>query len=104
MPDELLHAFRLHGLASGHSPRTIDAREATVHQLARAHDLNTVTTDELVTWIAGQELARSSRATYRAQLRAFFGWMQRTGRRADNPALDLPPSRAPRGVSPGHTV
>lgn len=33
---DLLRAFRLHGIASGHSPRTRDAREATVQRLAAA--------------------------------------------------------------------
>ncbi|MBK9087493.1 MAG: tyrosine-type recombinase/integrase [Sterolibacteriaceae bacterium] len=96
--DDLVAGFRLYGIAAGHSPRTIESRASTVRRLGSAVDPLMVGSEDLVSWLAGLELARSSRATYRAHLRAFFGWLHRTDRRQDNPALDLPSARAPRGV------
>lgn len=95
---DMLKAFRTNGLASSHSGRTIDAREATIRRLGAHHDITTVTEPELIEWLAALDLARSSRATYRAHLRAFFKWLAKTGRRADDPSTDLPSARAPRGV------
>lgn len=94
----MLAAFRLNGMAAGHSTRTMDAREATITRLAAAHDVLTVDAEGLVSWLAGLRLARSSRATYRAHLRAFFAWMHKSGRREDNPAQDVPSAKAPRGI------
>ncbi len=95
---DILAAFRLHGLASGHSDRTIDAREATIHRLGATLDILTADEDALVQWLAGLDLARSSRATYRSHLCAFFKWLRKSGRREDDPSLDLPSARPPRGV------
>lgn len=95
---EMLSAFVTHGVASGHSPLTIKAREATVRRLAEVHDVLTVAGEDLTGWLASLDLARSSRSTYRAHLRAWFRWLHRTNRRGDDPALDLPTIRAPRGV------
>lgn len=95
---QLLSAFTLHGKAAGHSERTVTARLATISRMGEALDARTCTTDDLVGWLAGIELARSSRATYRAHLRAFFAWMEGTGRRSDNPAGKIPSAKAPRGV------
>lgn len=105
---EMLAAFRLHGQSAGHAKRTVDAREATIRRLASAPDiagLSDIDGEELIEWLALQPLARSSRATYRAHLRAFFAWMKKTGRREDDPSLEIPSARVPRGVprpvSPG---
>jgi len=95
---DLLSAFRLNGLAAGHSGRTIDSRDGTIRRMGMALDPLTVDAEGLVDWLAGLDLARSSRATYRAHLRAFFGWLRKTNRRPDNPSLDLPSAKAPRGV------
>ncbi len=96
--DDLATAFRVNGTASGHSQRTMDAREATLRRLAATHDLTRVDRDDLIDWLAALDIAKSSRATYRAHLSVFFSWMQTTGRRSDNPASDLPKVRAGRGV------
>lgn len=96
--DGLLAGFRVHGVAAGHSARTIDAREGTIRRLGASIDLIECDAEQLVAWLASLGLAKSSRATYRAHLRAFFGWLRRTDRRPDNPALDLPSAKAPRGV------
>lgn len=109
---DVLAAFRQHGLAAGHSDRTIDSRESTLRRLARdGVDPLTATRDDLTDWLAdlrdtrsGEPVTRSTRATYRAQLRAFFAWMVDTGRMDEDPAARLPnprPKRAvPRPVTP----
>lgn len=115
LPD-ILRAFRQHGLASGHSPRTIESRAQTIRRLAAAGiDPMTATREELTDWLAdlrdartGEPVVRATKATYRAQLRAFFAWMRDTGRREDDPALKLPnprPSRSvPRPVTPAQVA
>lgn len=95
---EMLAAFRLYGMGSGHSLRTMVERERLVIRLAQVHDLTQVSESELVAWLAGLGLSRSSLSTYRAQLQAFFRWMRKTGRREDNPAADLPMVRSGRGL------
>jgi integrase len=94
----ILETFRLRGIAAGHSPRTIDARRATITRLALSVDVLTVDGEGLEQWLASLGLARSSRATYRAHLRAFFQWLAKSGRRPDDPSADLPSAKAPRGV------
>lgn len=108
---DILAAWRVYGVAAGHSPRTIDSRRGTVERLAREHDVRTVTNEQLIEWMSnlqarnGQPMGKSSRATYRAHLRTFFSWMRRTGRRPDDPADELPALRSLRGlphqVTPG---
>ena len=93
-----LAAFRVHGIASAHSERTIAARESTVTRLAASVDLLAVNEDGLVSWLASLDVKRSSKATYRAHLKAFFRWLAKTKRRPDNPAADLPTVKSPRGI------
>lgn len=95
---QLLSAFVVNGKAAGHSERTITARVATITRLGESVDVLNCTTDDLVTWLAGMDLARSSRSTYRAHLRAFFAWLEDTNRRQDNPALKIPAAKPPRGI------
>lgn len=95
---EVIAAFTLHGQAAGHTERTLTARAATIRRLAVSVDVRTATGEELIEWLAGLPLARSSRATYRAHLRAFFTWLHESGRREDNPALKVPAARVPRNL------
>lgn len=102
---DTLDAWRLRGLAAGHSDRTIDARRATIERLAREGvEPMTAEADDLTAWLAGltdrrgQPVKRSTKATYRAQLRAFYGWLEDTGRREDDPAVKLPTPKTPRGI------
>lgn len=101
---DVLSAWRRHGMASGHSERTITSRIYTIERLARSVDPMTADRDDLTRWLSeltdgrtGAEAKRSSKATYRAQLRAFYGWLLDTGRRHDDPSLRLPRPR----TSPG---
>jgi len=101
---DVLDAWKRHGLASGHSERTITSRAYTIVRLARGLDPMTADRDDLTRWLSeltdgrtGVEAKRSSKATYRAQLRAFYAWLLDTGRRDDDPSLKLPRPR----TSPG---
>lgn len=96
--EDILRAWRQHGLASGHSDRTITSRVYTVRRL-RANGLDPVSADreELTEWMSalvdsrtGLRVEKSTLATYRAQLRAFYQWLQDTGRREDDPTEKLP--------------
>jgi len=95
---DILEAYRLHGIASGHSARTIDSRERTIARLGAQTNILDASRDDLVAWLAERDIGKASRSTYRAHLRGFFGWLHETGRRADNPAWSLPAVRVPRGV------
>ena len=95
---DTLDAWRLRGLAAGHSERTINARHGTIRRLAHEHDPLTVADDDLMGWMAALELSRSSKATYRSHLRAWFGWLVESGRRDDDPSARLPTPKAPRGL------
>lgn len=102
---DILAAWRNYGLASGHSDRTIGSRTYTMQRIADAGiDLLTASADDLTDWLStlrdsrtGEQVARSTKATYRAQVRAFYKWLHETGRRADDPTGQLPRPRAPHG-------
>lgn len=103
--DDVLAAWRRHGLAAGHSDRTISSRAYTVKHLAKTTPPMHANRDDLTDWLSGlidhrtgQPAKRSSRATYRAHLRAFYSWLVDTGRRADDPSASLPQPRVPRAV------
>ena len=110
---DVLVAWRQRGLAAGHSERTISARAGTIMRL-RAGGVEPLeaSADELERWMAnlvdaatGEPVKRSSKATYRSHLRAWFLWLVESGRREDDPSAQLPTAKAPRGlprpVSPG---
>lgn len=102
---DTLDAWRLRAVAAGQSDRTIDGRLGTIMRLARdGVDPLTADRDELIGWMAGlvtadgEPVKRSSRATYRAHLRAFYSWLVESGRREDNPSADLPSPKPGRGL------
>lgn len=103
---DILAAWTEYGLASGHSDRTTSSRVYTVRRLIRSGvDPLTADRDELTRWLAGLEAKRSSKATYRAQIRSFYQWMVDSGRRLDDPSARLPRPRTspglPRPLTPG---
>lgn len=111
--EDVLAAWRLDSATAGHSPRTIDSRGYTVRRLARSLDPLDADRGQLVAWLAsltGGEggLKRSSMATYRGQLRAFYQWLADTGRRSDDPSAQLPKPRTqpgtPRPLTPAQVV
>ncbi|MDO5535362.1 MAG: tyrosine-type recombinase/integrase [Propionibacteriaceae bacterium] len=104
--EDVLAAWKRHALAAGHSDRTITSREYTIRRLAACGiDPMSATRDELTDWLAslmdsrtGAPAKRSTKATYRAQLRAFYVWVVDTGRVQENPADRLPTPKPGRGV------
>jgi integrase/recombinase XerD len=101
--DDILSAWRRYAMASGHSERTITSRAYTLRRLARTIDPMTADRDDLTDWLAdlmdrrtGAPVTRSSRATYRAQVRAFYAFLVSCGRRGDDPSAGLPQPRVPR--------
>lgn len=104
--EDVLAAWTRHALAAGHSDRTITSRAYTVRRLASSGvDPLAATRDDLTDWLAslvdsrtGQPAKRSTKATYRAQLRAFYAWLMDTGRVQDDPSVKLPSPRPGRGV------
>lgn len=101
--EDVLSAWKRHGMAAGHSDRTITSRAYTVQRLAKSVDPMVATRDDLTDWLAGlvdsrsgEPAKRSSRATYRAQVRSFYAWLLDVGRRSDDPSAGLPGLRVPR--------
>ncbi len=72
-----------------HSDRTVSSRVGTIRRLARAHDPMTLTDVELEAWLDGLPISDNSRATYWAQVCAWYAWLMRTGRRDDNPTATI---------------
>lgn len=101
---DTLDAWRVRGMAAGNSERTIDARRATVERLARRVSPMEAAPSQLELWLAtlvgadSEPVKRSSKATYRAHLRAFYSWLVESGRRDDDPAAGLPSPRPGRGL------
>lgn len=102
--ETVLASWAQHGLAAGHSDRTIQGRTYTILRLSSSVSPLTATPDDLIDWLAGltgrdgQPMKRSSKATYRAQVRSFYTWLHDTGRRDDDPSTRLPNPKAPRGI------
>lgn len=76
----------------GIAAKTIRQRRYRVLALARdiapTHVLD-VTTDDLYDWLDTLDVAKSTRATYTDNLRAFYDWARRAGHIAVSPAADL---------------
>jgi integrase len=82
------------GLAAG----TIKLRRTQLTRLAARFDLEVVTDDELVAFLAEHGGQPNTRKSWMTTMRGFFGWMHRTGRRVDDPTVGLPAVRVPAGV------
>ena len=97
--EDVLTEFARWSMLAGHAERTINSKTSILRRMQRlgVSPLD-ATADELADWLASLDLSRSSRSTYRAQLRGWFGWLVASGRRADDPAADLPAVRVPRGT------
>ncbi len=89
--------WRVEMQARGMSPRTIVERLRIVDRIS-AHcgaTATELTREDLLAYLA-RDMAPSSRATYWAALRAWSGWLQRTGRRTDDPTATLDAPRTPK--------
>lgn len=86
--------------AGGAASRTIEARVDLVTLLGSrtGADPITCTWETLATFLGNPRLGRSSRSTYRTNLRQWYSWLMLMGYRADNPVDMLPRIKPPRGV------
>jgi integrase/recombinase XerD len=96
---ELLDEWQLFGLAGGWSTNTISCRRDALTKLARdcGTPLHEVSALQLATWL-GRYSTAWTRQTYFAHARSFFGWLQRSGHRADDPTTSIPRPSKPRGA------
>lgn len=82
---------------AGRRDATIGARRQQLRLLARwARDRGpwTLSTDDLLSWMASRDWSRDRRRSIRSALRTFYTWGVRTHRLGENPATDLPKVRA----------
>lgn len=84
--------------AGGRSEQTLLTRRRKMAYAARCLDAGPydVTCERITAWFAAQEWKPETRKAYRNTLSSFFGWLQQTGRRADNPSDGLPKVKRPR--------
>lgn len=85
-------------IAGGYSEDTVRCRRYKLTHAAIGLDRSPVdvTTGDLVSWMAGQHWKPETLKAYRSTLTSFFGRLQRTGARPDNPAADLPKVKRPK--------
>lgn len=85
-------------IASGYSEDTVRCRryKLTHAAIGLGKSPVDVTTGDLVSWMAGQHWKPETLKAYRNTLTSFFGRLQRTSVRPDNPAADLPKVKRPK--------
>jgi len=79
------------------SPNTVNARTSRVRIFADTLGVDpiTATSDDVARYLATLS-GRSTKATYFGHLRAWFRWLVRVGRRADDPTVNMKAPREPR--------
>ncbi len=84
--------------AEGLSDRTVIERVQAVRRCARASGADALRLDEegIVAWLASPSLSPGSRQKYFGSIRAWSTYLQRTGRRPDDPTEYLRSPRVPR--------
>lgn len=88
-----------HERAAARAQRTIENRLELLDVLARVTGTTgplEVTADHLLAHV-GRGVKASSMQREGSDLRSFFGWLHDKGHRVDNPALELPRVKVPRG-------
>jgi len=104
MDDELIDDHLRFLRRSGARKETIKHRRDNLRRLSRALriPLLEATPADLDRWQDGLTVCLSSIQTYTGHVRAFYRWAHETGRREDNPALQLPmpsiPKRLPHPI------
>ena len=99
MSNDILIEEWLRWMAAGDaSEQTMKVRRAQVNIVAKHHDLQTVSEDDLIRLLASNRLAKTTKRAYRSAWRSLFGWMMVKGYRPDNPAARLPSVRVPQAV------
>ncbi len=79
--------------SGGASPGTVKLRAYQMRRFIKAHpelSAHDVTLDHLTEWIGTPNWSPATMRSARSALRSFFGWLQLTDRRADDPTRHLP--------------
>ena len=91
--------------AAGLSAQTIKSRRYKMVHLAALlmpSGPEDVTTEQIVQAFARQQWKPETRKAYRNTISSFFRWLHKSGRRADDPSLDVPRVKKPHAhPSPG---
>lgn len=84
--------------AIGRPPTTIQLRRGQVTYLARtlAKSPRSVSYQDLIDFYKIHSWKPETRRSYRAGLRGFFAWAQKSGHLTDNPAEEIPQFRVPK--------
>lgn len=85
-------------IVEGLSPDTIALRRYQVVRLADAYTHLkpwSLTTADLITWMAARPWSRETRRSFRSAIRSFYAWAVRMGHIDRSPADLLPPVRKP---------
>lgn len=95
---ELIAAWCRWQRAGGTPSGTVRVRRDYLRRLGQDHPhLPRLTTEDLVTWLAGHDWSPNTRKSARSALAGFYRWAEATGRAGTNPATGLPAVRVPRG-------
>ena len=84
--------------AAGLSAQTIKSRRykmAHITALLMPSGPEDVTTEQIVQAFARQQWKPETRKAYRNTISSFFRWLHKSGRRADDPSLDVPRVKKP---------
>jgi integrase/recombinase XerD len=88
----------------GASPSTIVVRMRVVAAFCRECDALTASAEDIARWLARPGLSPWTRHSYYGHLRSLYDWLRRTGRRPDDPMLDMRapkrPAQKPRPLDP----
>lgn len=94
-----ISAWNRHLSSAGRPKTTRELRTYHLKKFARDHagiQLRLITDEHVTDWFASHDWAPQTRRGYRASLKQFFDWAIATGRRKDNPTLNLPAVKLPR--------
>lgn len=82
------------------SPRTIEERQSVIRHLIRHAQCGPldITPDAIMAFTTREGVGRSSRATYHASIRAYHTWLMRAGHRQDDPTVQTPVPKRPKGT------
>lgn len=86
--------------AAGRAAGTLKLRRQQLERLAREASAGgpfSLTSEDLVAWLAYDGWGGTTRRSHRAAVRSFYGWASATGRTDRNPAAALPSVPARRG-------
>ncbi|NQX35477.1 tyrosine-type recombinase/integrase [Herbiconiux sp. VKM Ac-2851] len=97
---DYLSDFADYERSKGLADTTVNNRKSILRSLGRGCDRGPldVTVTDLRRQIGRPNVAAGTRRTERGAFLAFFTFLQDDGHRVDNPALKLPPVRAPKGT------